>query len=61
MGPSVPSCRVKNLDWSASEIALIFSDDFVISVTIIWVFEVPQTLDNVQRPAREKKMSRMMF
>lgn len=44
---------------------LSFSCEFVISITLIWMFEVPQTLSwfgfcHIQRPTRDMKMSRMM-
>lgn len=45
-GLSFPFCQEKDLDSRSSEIplTLIFSGEFVVSVTLIWMFEIPQTL-----------------
>lgn len=53
MGLSFSYCQEKDLDWNASEIPLtlilILSGEFVISVTVIWMFEAAPTLTQPHR------------
>lgn len=44
-------------------LTLIFCGEIFISITIIWMFETPQTLSgpHTERPARKRKMNRVMF